>query len=283
MYSIAFGWAPGYEECTSRPRVKAAVASWLSKRMRGKSDVPVCKLSDRVIRIQFSRNSCGRAATNSATVFTLLPGPVVRKVFIPDGDRSVSEGTPASSVKLARTERIAFIVTVQVVAMPAQSPPHPANVEPVMLCAVSVMDVVEVSLQLVAMVSVSVITLVAVMPQEMLDPSIQPLPRPVFMTRRSAAWALPNRPSNSQTTNFGPDFFGTSPRFVPRLTQRRPKALSTSRIGRGNMRRTRRSARAICACVIDCPPSNGARNAPPPSWPQRNGEDCLVLIRFLSS
>src|SRR5262247_340458 len=107
---------------------------------------------------------------------------------MPVGVRSVRGGTLVFSVKLARTERITSIGTVQVLPVPAQSPPHPANVEPVRLCAVSVIDVVEVALQLVPNVSVSVVALVAVMPQEMPGPSIQPLPRPVFMTRRSAAW-----------------------------------------------------------------------------------------------
>jgi hypothetical protein len=139
MYSIALGSEPGYELCGVIPTVNTAWAFSLERRTRGDWDVPVCRLSDRVIKIQFCLKGLGKAATNRAAESTF--GLSVRYFFIPArpvgpaGVKSVIVGMEAIGLNLALTERAELIVTMQ--GEVEQSPSHPANVDDPSCVAVS--------------------------------------------------------------------------------------------------------------------------------------------------
>src|SRR5262245_1654647 len=68
MYSTAFGCEPGNDGSSVRPIVKTDVERGLGNRIRGDEAMPVCRLSERVIRIQFCLYTSGKAFRNRAGV-----------------------------------------------------------------------------------------------------------------------------------------------------------------------------------------------------------------------
>ena len=103
--------------------------------------MPVCRLSERDINIQFCLKSSGNAEMNLGTEVTvvelssryfLIPA-IPAKAPTPSGEKSVMVGiVPAARSNLARTERTALMFTVQEVDVPEvkQSPAQPAKAEP---------------------------------------------------------------------------------------------------------------------------------------------------------
>src|SRR5688572_16425344 len=184
MYSMALGWAPGYELCVVVPMVNTYRASSLGSSTRGDCAVPVCRLSERDIKIQFCRNGAGSAARNSAGVFTL--GLSIRYFLMPadsgmgagpSGAKSTISGIENVTLNVARTVRATFMVTVQA-PMPEQSPLQPTKLERAPGAAERVtISVLPYGLSQSAPQLIPA-TLVEVM---------VPVPRPVFITFKSAA------------------------------------------------------------------------------------------------
>src|SRR5437879_7014010 len=219
--------------------------------MRGESAVPVCRLSDRDMRIQFRLNSGSNAATNRPAELTVSSVSAARYASTSSGlmtssllRRSVGPKTLVEAAlvvvlntfiggigddrsNLGLTERAAFIdsgpqvvdVPVQsgvVLVSPSASVSHPANVDPGSAAAMTVTVAV--------LAKFSSQSIPQLMPAG-LD-VIVPEPNPVFITFKtgsSAGWPNSTIPTRTPTTpgvNTYTRRFRTRPLKVVRIEHR---------------------------------------------------------------